>query len=174
MVSVVTGNGLASGGAEGGEFPRLVQWAGDKVGSLVDGCYDGPEASFLLFPPSCIDYSAHCDGRRVEQPSPGLGACDIEVSAFEPDVCMASRAWLDPLDSDGVRICEVEPVDSAVMDRCVRDAECVGGGSGWCVTQAFEQASFCPAGSMLRPIRWVGGSLPDRGTVHVICREPSP
>jgi hypothetical protein len=169
-----------SGGFDAKRSPRLAAWADNGLTPPISGCYNGPETPFFLFPVVCIDFNPRCDGRPIEQLSPGLGTCRIDVTTREPE-CSKSRGWIDPLDVDGVRrprvsasgvrTCDALPVDPAFMDACIHDAACEGCGAGWCITELFRMNPQCRAGSMLRPIRWVGGVLPDPGSVHVACRE---
>jgi hypothetical protein len=162
-------------------FPRLSRWAFNRTWSPFIGC--GAEgAPFTLFEEWCVDYRYRCDGRPIEQLSPGLGSCYIETTTVDPPACAAERGWADPKDSDGVRrphvdergehVCEVMPVEPRYMDACIHDETCADCGNGWCVTETRADERFCGPYFKLSPIRWVGGALPAPGTVRITCREP--
>jgi hypothetical protein len=182
VAGIVTPESDRSGKVDAMAYPRLAAWSEGRLWAPVDGCYDGLDAPFVLFSELCTDYGGYrCDGRPIRQRSLGLGDCNIEVTTLEPNTCASNRGWDDPMDTDGVRrsrttitgarVCEVQPVDPSVMDLCVHDPTCAGCGSGWCITQINNAMNLCAPGSMPRSIRFVGGALPDRGSVHVVCRE---
>lgn len=170
-------------GSTSESFPRLHAWADARIGALVAGCGAAASAPFSLFPALCVDVAADCNAPPVALTSPGIGACAVQVETFAPDTCAPNRGWLDPADADGVRrpqmagdgarVCDVAPVAPASMDACIHDPDCAGCGSGWCITEIFQNSSVCAPGSMPSPIRWTGGALPVRGRVHVVCREPN-
>jgi len=180
--SVVAGLVTSPPASSSDSFPRLHAWADARIHALVAGCGGAADAPFSLFPALCVDSSARCNIPPIALTSLGVGACAVQVESFTPDACAPNRGWLDPASADGVRrpqttsdgarLCDVAPVAPASMDACIHDADCAGCGSGWCVTEIFQSSSGCAPGSMPSPIRWVGGALPVRGRVHVVCREP--
>jgi hypothetical protein len=161
-------------------YPRLLAWAEqtytDFLG-LGGLCLEGEPGPFALFHVGiCGSLRSRCLTRPILEISPGIGACNVQIEMTEPDACVASRGWVDPLGDDGARharwtstggrVCDAGPVAPEVMDRCIHDSQCTDCGSGWCVSQ-IAPINGCSVGQ----IRWVGGVIPEHGTVRVRCVE---
>jgi hypothetical protein len=165
-VNVVTGDGRGLEAPDPDRFPRLNEWAKAATDSVLG---------------TCVDYRVPCDARPIEEISPGVGRCYVEITTTDPPVCDRSRGWVDPLGADGVRrprlndkgetVCEVLPVDAAVMDACIHDATCANCGSGWCVSEVRPTAGYC-RNPLPKMLRWVGGVLPEPGSLRATCSEP--
>jgi hypothetical protein len=179
--NVVTPEGRGQERADPARFPRLSAWdVGSGPGSF-GGCHDDVNRPLYLFSPGCIDYWTRCEARPIEETSPGIGRCYIEITTTDPPMCDRARGWVEPFDEDGVRrprvngkgehVCEALPVAAAVMDACIHDETCANCGSGWCVSEVRPQALICP-NTPAKVLRWVGGVLPEGGSFRVTCSEP--
>jgi hypothetical protein len=181
-INVVTPEGQGRAKPDSGRFPRLSAWAATSSGA-IGGCDDDIDSPLQLFQESCgsTGYSLRCETRSIEEISPGIGRCYIEITTIDPPRCDASRGWADPKDAHGVRrprtnakgehVCEVLLVALEVMDACVHDPSCADCGSGWCLSEVRPWARFCPA-TPPKVLRFVGGALPEPGSIHVTCLEP--
>jgi hypothetical protein len=161
-------------------YPRLLAWSEQTDGYFlgIGGlCLASAPAPFELFNVGiCGSLRSRCLTRPILEISPGVGACSMRIEMTEPDACVAARGWIDPLDQDGVRrprktatgarVCDAQPVAPDVMDRCIHDPQCTDCGSGWCISQVTGPLG-CPPGQ----IRWVGGVVPDDGTIYLTCVE---
>jgi hypothetical protein len=180
-VSVVTQDGQGRARLDPVRFPRFSAWAMGSTEGSMTGCHDDVDPPWALFGEFCVDFRLWCDHRPIAEISPGIGRCDIEITTVEPPRCDASRGWADPKGADGVRrprtntkgehVCEVLPVAAEFMDACIHDPTCAECGNGWCVSEVRPRARSCPA-TPPKVLRWVGGVLPEPGSIHVTCIEP--
>jgi hypothetical protein len=179
-INVVTREGRGRENPDPARLPRLSAWAKDSARTILSSCHDVVDPPFMLFREACLDYRGGCETHPIDEISPGIGNCSIEITTVDPPRCDASRGWADPKGADGVRqprtndegqhICEVLPVAAEVMDACMHDPTCADCGSGWCLSEVRPYAQYCPA-SPPQVLRWVGGMVPAPGSIHVTCVE---
>jgi hypothetical protein len=181
QANVVTREGRGREDPDPARFPRLSAWDTGAGPGSFGGCHDDVDRPLYLFTPGCIDYWTRCDARPIEETSPGIGRCYIEITTVDPPRCDATRGWADPKRADGVRrprtnangeqVCEVLPVAAEFMDACVHDPICADCGNGWCLSEVRPYAQYCPA-SPPKMLRWIGGMVPAPGSMRVTCIEP--
>ncbi len=154
-----------------GTRPRLDRWAAARRAEILpwacdDPAPEDPNQAYPLVSEWFADGGCFSPSRPVSRDAAGNAACSISFSAEGISTCDASRGWLDPRDTRGLRrprvddmhqrVCEIGQLHDAALQSCRSSVGCEGCGSGFC----FDDLPRPPGACAGPNLRLVGGARP--------------